>query len=121
MRKTLKEASIGAGTTLLAYVNDTKIIPRLVEGTPNLVDNARCLNHLLAGIGVPYIIGLAQKPIEKCLGIKMSNKFLTYAAIATYWETKQAVERGSFQVDQFACDMIGMGIAYGIDKFLLKD
>ena len=121
MRKTLKEAAIGVGTTLAAYVNDTKIIPRIAEESPKLASAGRNLDHLLAGIRAPYILGLVFKPIEKYLKIPAPNKFLTYAVWAVYWETKQAFERGSFQLDQFACDMTGLAIAYTIDKFFLKD
>ncbi len=121
MKKTLKEALIGAGATLTVYVNDTQIVPKLTESAPHLVNDARNLDHLLAGVGAPYIIGLSSKPIEKYLKIPAPNKFLAYATCAVYWETKQAVERGSFQFDQFACDMVRLGIAYAVDKFLLKD
>lgn len=120
MVKTLKEAIIGIGATFAAYVNDTQIVPQLIEESPKLVNAARNLDHLLAGVGAPFIIELAFKPVEKYLGIRGPNKFLTYATWATYWETKQAFERGNFQFDQFACDMVGLGIAYAVDKFALN-
>jgi hypothetical protein len=118
--KTIKEALIGCTTTLAAYVNDTQIVPKLAEEGSKLVGVARDLDHLLAGIGAPLVIGLVSKSLEKSLKLPLPNKFLTYATIATYWESKQFLERGYFQVDQFISDMVGLSISYSIDKFILS-
>jgi hypothetical protein len=124
-KKTLTELSIIAGTTIVAYINETQIVPKLLEDSPQLLNSSRNLDHLLAGIGVPYIYGLTYKIVDKYIKstdtTNYPNKFFAYVAVAAYWETTQAINRGNFQIDQFTCDMIGAGIAYTIDKIFLKD
>ena len=110
----MKDVLIAGGATLVSAVNN--ICPKIIE-TAFPWGNGRDLDHLLAGIGIPYMYDLASKSLEKYFG-PGPEKFSTYGLAEVAWEACQAIERGG-QVDfnQLPWDIAGVVIGYGISRF----
>lgn len=109
----LKELGVIAGTIALSVATPAEY---------------RDMQHLIAGIGMPFIQGYffnqtllkvltPNKPYTAWIP-NIPDRFLYYGATCVFWEGMQALPRGSFQWDQFACDIIGIGISFAVYKAL---
>ena len=117
----VKDAIIGTGALIGSYISETEAAQYLTGIDSELGAAAGNMDHFFAGLGAPFLFDLVTKPLQKYVDIPNCAKFLNYAILAAYWETKQLIERGYFQFDQFMLDVAGLGTAYVIDKLTTKE
>jgi len=116
-----KERVVIGGAGLAVLANHSSFVDGIREQIPVIASLQGSLDHLLAGIAMPFLLGKGMDYIAEKYEYLTVNKFGLYLGASAYYEASQCMSRGSFQVDELAWDAVGVTLGYLMNEsFLAK-
>lgn len=89
---------------IITFINDVYIRIHFFEYNAQL----RLIDHLLAGLSIPIILFFIFGSFYK--------RCVFYFLWCSVWEIQQFLQRDYFQLEQYICDLLGIGIAIFLYK-----